>query len=90
MSLINLFIKLFVTKDIVFCSIVSLVLTCLIYLVAVLYIIVYILLNKAVMDKIPKFLKKIKTIKLANITQLVRVLGCGSKSHRFKSCYLPF
>lgn len=26
----------------------------------------------------------------ANITQLVRVLGCGSKSHRFESCYSPF
>ena len=26
---------------------------------------------------------------MANITQLVRVLGCGSKSHRFKSCYSP-
>ena len=27
---------------------------------------------------------------MASITQLVRVLGCGSKSHRFKSCYSPF
>ena len=27
---------------------------------------------------------------LASITQLVRVLGCGSKSCRFKSCYSPY
>ena len=26
---------------------------------------------------------------MASITQLVRVLGCGSKSHRFESCYSP-
>ena len=26
---------------------------------------------------------------MANITQLVRVLGCGSRSHRFESCYSP-
>lgn len=25
----------------------------------------------------------------ANITQLVRVLGCGPKSHRFETCYSP-
>lgn len=25
----------------------------------------------------------------ANITQLVRVLDCGSKSRRFESCYSP-
>ena len=29
------------------------------------------------------------TNNMASITQLVRVLGCGSKSCRFKSCYSP-
>ena len=32
---------------------------------------------------------KEKFYMMASITQLVRVLGCGSRSHRFESCYSP-
>jgi hypothetical protein len=44
--------------------------------------------NPSVLTKAREFNKK--NFSLASITQLVRVLGCGSKSHRFKSCYSPF
>ena len=36
-----------------------------------------------------KFLFEISVFNKANITQMIRVLGCGSKSRRFESCCLP-
>lgn len=57
MSLISLFIRLFVTKSIWIQTFVSIVFASLAHLVIVLYIVTYILPDKKIMDKAIKFIK---------------------------------
>ena len=57
MSLINLFIRLFVTKNLWFATFASIFLASLAHFVIVLYIVTYILPDKKIMDKAIKFIK---------------------------------
>ena len=57
MSLISLFTRLFVTKDIFISTFVSFFLASLTHLVIVSYIVMYIFPDKKIMDKVIKFIK---------------------------------